>query len=114
MKRFVAVMSGPLSTIRRVVGLFLLIVGILGLLLPIMPGWPLIIPGVVLLGRRDRTVRRSHLIVRHALRRMRHSRTERIRSLGWRLSLEYIRTRRMIVPAIDATERAFARALAWG
>lgn len=114
MRRFATMFSGPLSIIRRIIGLFLLLIGILGLLLPIMPGWPFIIPGVVLLGRRDRIVRLSHLIVRHALRRMRHSRAQRIRAIGWRLSAEYARTRRVIVPAIDATERAFARALAWG
>jgi len=39
-----------------------------GLLLPILPGWPFIIPAVVLLGRRDRVVRLCHLLVRATLR----------------------------------------------
>lgn len=95
---------------RRVVGLSLLAIGILGVLLPILPGWPFIIPAVVLLGRRDRVVRHTHLIVRHALRMLRRAKSPTVRAIGVRLSAEYVRTRRMVVPAIDATERAFARA----
>jgi hypothetical protein len=97
------------TIIRRVVGIIFLIIGILGLLLPILPGWPFIIPAVVLLGRRDRVLRLTHLVVRHALRALRRARSPMLRSIGMRLSLEYVRTRRVVVPAIDATERAFAR-----
>ncbi|MEN9936523.1 MAG: hypothetical protein RLZZ387_3102 [Chloroflexota bacterium] len=99
-----------LAILRRVVGVTLFIIGVLGLLLPILPGWPLIIPAVVLLGRRDKIIRHTHLIVRHALRFMRRSEQTWLRRIGMRLSLEYVRTRRVVVPAIDATERAFARA----
>jgi hypothetical protein len=99
-----------IAIVRRVVGLILLAIGILGILLPVLPGWPFIIPAVVLLGRRDRVVRYTHLIVRYALRTLRRARHPLVRKLGMRLSLEYVKTRRMIVPAIDATERAFARA----
>jgi hypothetical protein len=111
MKRVAGIFAGTIAVARRVTGLLLLFVGILGLLLPVLPGWPLIIPGVVLLGRRDRLVRLSHLVVRRSLRYLRHSRVRRIRTLGWRLSVEYVRTRRAILPAIAATERAFARAI---
>ncbi|HET8647480.1 MAG TPA: hypothetical protein VFO85_18425 [Vicinamibacteria bacterium] len=99
-----------LAFLRRVVGLFLLAVGILGVLLPILPGWPFIIPAVVLLGRRDRVVRMCHLLVRYALRILRRSHIPPIRRLGLRLTAEYVRTRRIVIPAIDATERAFTRA----
>lgn len=108
------VITGALAILRRVTGIVLLVIGILGLLLPVLPGWPLVIPGVVLLGRRDRLVRLSHLVVRLVLRRLRQSRIRHIRVLGVRLSIEYVRTRRALLPAIAATERAFARALAWG
>jgi hypothetical protein len=97
------------TILRRLIGIIFLIIGILGLLLPILPGWPFIIPAVVLLGRRDRVLRHTHLVVRHALRALRRSNSPTLRSIGMRLSLEYVRTRRVVVPAIDATERAFAR-----
>jgi hypothetical protein len=99
-----------IAVVRRAVGLVLLAIGILGILLPILPGWPFIIPAVVLLGRRDRVLRMTHLIVRHALRRLRWAKHPTVRKVGVRLSAEYVKTRRMVVPAIDATERAFARA----
>ena len=37
------------KTIRLITGLGLLVLGILGLLLPIMPGWVFIIPGLIIL-----------------------------------------------------------------
>lgn len=40
-----------LKTVRIVVGSVLLIVGLSGLVLPVIPGWLLIIPGVVILAR---------------------------------------------------------------
>ncbi|MFO7166576.1 MAG: hypothetical protein DIU80_000965 [Chloroflexota bacterium] len=97
-----------LLVLRRLTGLVLLAIGVLGLLLPILPGWPFIIPAVVLLGRRNRIVRMLHLMMRYTLRALRRSRSARLRALGWRLSSEYVRARRMVMPAINATERAFS------
>lgn len=37
--------------LRRLLGACLIILGILGLILPIMPGWIFLIPGVFLIGR---------------------------------------------------------------
>lgn len=113
MKRAWGLIARPLHMARRITGVLLLLIGILGLLLPVLPGWSLIIPGVALLGRRDRLVRLSHLAVRYTLRWMRRSRQRHLRVLGWRLTTEYGRTRRVVLPAIVATERAVARALAW-
>ena len=42
--------GGPLTRLRELTGLGLLIAGLLGLLLPVMPGTPLLIAGVALLG----------------------------------------------------------------
>jgi hypothetical protein len=86
-------------------GLACLIIAILGFILPILPGWPFIVPAVVLLGRRDPTLRRLHLLVRHSLRALRRSRIQAIQQLGLRLSAEYLRGRRAIGPAIVAAER---------
>jgi len=96
---------------RRIVGTILLIIGILGWLLPILPGWPFVIPAIVLLGRRDPLLRRMHLVLRHGLRLLRRARQPRVRRLGLRLLDAYRRARATVVPAIDATERALARFL---
>jgi hypothetical protein len=99
--------SSPLfRIIRRIVGLICLLIGLLGLLLPILPGWPFIIPAIVLLGRRDRALRLLHTIVRRALRFLRRHPVPSLRQFGQRLSSEYVRFKRTIVPKIDAAERA--------
>jgi uncharacterized membrane protein YbaN (DUF454 family) len=100
-------MKNPMVTIvRRVVGIICLIIGILGLLLPILPGWPFIVPAIVLLGRRDRALRFTHLWVRMVLRFMRRHPAPSLRQFGQRLSREYVSFKHMIVPKIDAAERA--------
>jgi uncharacterized membrane protein YbaN (DUF454 family) len=38
------------AVIRRVAGILLVLLGIVGLLMPILPGWLFLIPGAVLLG----------------------------------------------------------------
>jgi len=44
-------MSHPVKTIlRRIAGVFLVLLGLIGLLLPILPGWLFLVPGAVLLG----------------------------------------------------------------
>ena len=94
-----------LNGLRRVVGIFLLILGIFGAILPILPAWPFIVPAILLLGRRDRTLRYTHLLLRRALRRLRHSQTPLLRQLGVWCSREYIRTRRLLTPLLIAAER---------
>lgn len=51
-------------TIRMVAGLILIVLGLLGLLLPVMPGVPLLIAGVALVGT-------NHPWVRPAIARLR-------------------------------------------
>ena len=57
--------GGPLTRLRELTGLGLLIAGLLGLLLPVMPGTPLLIAGVALLGP-------SHPRVRPWMKRFEH------------------------------------------
>jgi uncharacterized protein YqgC (DUF456 family) len=45
---------------RTTAGTTLLILGLIGLLMPIMPGWPLIIPGLILIGTESRFGRWIH------------------------------------------------------
>ncbi len=93
--------------LRRPVGLIFLGLAILGFVMPILPSWPFIIPAVALLGRRDRSLRRTHLLLRHGLRVMRRSRQPWLRQVGLRFSTEYVRAKRTLTPAISAAERAF-------
>ncbi len=74
--------------------------------MPIIPGWPGFFLAVLFLGRRDRTLRRTHLLGRRALRWLRHRRTPWLRRLGKRLTVEYLRGRRSLTPTLDAIERA--------
>ena len=41
-----------MSLARTLTGFLLVMVGIIGLILPIMPGWVFLIPGLLLLGER--------------------------------------------------------------
>lgn len=91
--------------VRRLMGIICLVIGIAGFLLPILPGWPFIIPAIILLGRRDPWLRWLHLVLRHQLRRLRRSRHPSVRSLGLRLSAEYVRSKRVLSGALLTTER---------
>jgi uncharacterized membrane protein YbaN (DUF454 family) len=46
------------SWLRILIGAGLVILGIIGLILPIMPGWVFLIPGLVILSERFHSVRR--------------------------------------------------------
>ena len=109
MKTKPSLLAQILSPIRRLTGLFLLAFAILGFVMPIIPGWPFIVPAIVLLGRRDPWLRQLHLLVRNVLRWMRRSNSATIRQAGLRLSVEYVRGKRMITPAIIAAEYHFGR-----
>jgi len=92
--------------LRRPIGIICLVIGILGWIFPILPGWPFIIPAIALLGRRDRTLRRMHLMLRHVLRSMRRARQQWLRKLGVRSSVEYVRVKKLVTPMIIRAERA--------
>ncbi|MDZ4722244.1 MAG: hypothetical protein SH847_27595 [Roseiflexaceae bacterium] len=102
-----AIIAPFIRLIRRILGLIFLFVAILGFILPIIPGWPFIVPAVLLLGRRDRSLRWLNVLVRRSLRFLRHSRTPWVRQAGIRLSTEYTRGRRALIPTIDKAERMF-------
>ncbi|GAB4207220.1 MAG: hypothetical protein OHK0022_35190 [Roseiflexaceae bacterium] len=96
-----------LSITRRILGLCCLVIGILGCILPILPGWPFLIPAILLLGRRDPWLRHTHLALRRSLRRLRRADHPLMRKIGGRLSLEYLRSKRALLPRIMAMERTF-------
>lgn len=98
---------GLISLARRALGFTCLGVWALGVILPVIPGWPALIVAVALLGRRDRTLRTMHLAGRHSLRWLRRHDAPRIRSAGRWLSAQYVIARRAIAPAIIRAERTF-------
>ena len=67
---------------RKLLGLVCLLVALIGFILPIIPGWPFIVPAVLLLGRRDPLLRWLNLQLRHLLRFMRRSETPLVRAVG--------------------------------
>jgi hypothetical protein len=95
-----------LNSLRWMTGMCFLLLGVLGVILPLVPGLPFFVPAVVLLGRRDRALRFVHLLGRRILRRLRRSRVPLLRYVGMRISIEYVRVRRLVFPAILAAERA--------
>lgn len=99
--------SGLIGLARRVLGFLCLGVWALGAVLPIIPGWPALIFAVVLLGRRDRTLRHMHLIGRRALRWMRTHPVPHVSGTGRWLSGQYVSARRTLTPAIIRAERTF-------
>ena len=82
-----------LRVLRRGLGLTFLAIGVAGVILPILPGWPFLIPAIALLGPRDPALRYMHLLLRRTLRYLRTARHPFLRNLGGRLSDEYLRTK---------------------
>jgi hypothetical protein len=93
--------------VRRALGFISLGIGVAGVLLPIIPGWPGFVLAIVLLGRRDPALRHLHLLVRRALRALRRSRVRQLRYIGRWLSAQYVGLRRSITPRIIQIERMF-------
>ncbi len=92
-------------TVRRVLGITFLVLGLIGSLFPIIPGWPGYVLAIILLGRRDRLLRRLHLVARFGLRWLRKAPLPQIRGIGHWLSQQYVEIRRAIVPRLIAFER---------
>lgn len=97
----------PALLIRRVLGFTFLAIGILGALLPIIPGWPGLFVAILLLGRRDPVLRKLHLAGRRVLRGLRTNRAPHLRRLGRWLSGQYVGMRRSITPRLIQAERLF-------
>ncbi|EFO81629.1 hypothetical protein OSCT_0484 [Oscillochloris trichoides DG-6] len=97
----------PARLVRRTLGFLFLGIGILGSLLPIIPGWPGLFVAILLLGRRDPTLRRLHLVGRRSLRTLRTSRVPHMRRVGRWLSDQYVGMRRIMRPKLIWAEKFF-------
>ena len=98
-----------LMLIRRIIGGFFLLLGIIGLIMPILPGWPFLVPGIALLGSRDPWLRFIHLGIIRLLKFIKSRRTPWIRQSGERLFVAYKQTRTVVDPLILRSERTIER-----
>lgn len=77
--------SGLVYQVRMVCGWCLILLGIAGCILPIIPGLPLLALGIALVGRRHPTIRWWSVNLRRTPRNWARSRQPWLRSLGRRL-----------------------------
>ena len=96
--------------IRPALGWICIVIGLLGVVLPIFPGMPFLVPGIALVGRRNRLIRWSSVTCKRTLRRLaplqtpllgplarwalraQHEFSRRRRRLAWR-HMEYRRSK---------------------
>jgi hypothetical protein len=80
---------------RRSLGLLCLALGIAGVLLPILPGWPFLVISGRMLGPRDPLLRRLVMSGHRKLRRLRGARLPLLRRAGLRLMPHWRRLTRI-------------------
>jgi hypothetical protein len=98
-----------LNILRRIIGAICVVIGILGILLPVLPGWPFLIPGIALLGSRDPLLRSLHLLILRFLKFIKSRKTPWIAQNGNRLYELYKKTRDTVAPLILKSEVALER-----
>ena len=80
---------------RRSLGLLCLALGVAGVLLPILPGWPFLVISGRMLGPRDPLLRRLVITGHRSLRSLREARHPLLRRAGVRLTPHWRRLARM-------------------
>ena len=76
-------MSHPIVRVfQRVIGTIVLCIGIVGLFIPFVPIWMLVIPGIALLGRNDPLIRTLHLTGLRLIKSIKGYKTPWIRRVG--------------------------------
>ena len=98
-----------LLLLRRVIGAICVFIGILGILLPILPGWPFLIPGIALLGPRDPILRTLHLLIIRFLKYIKSRKTPWLARTGEYLYDAYKKTRDTVTPLIIKMELTLER-----
>jgi hypothetical protein len=96
-------------SLRLLLGCGLIVVGILGVILPVLPGMPFLILGTLVIGRRSRLLRRASVGGKRALRRWAVHERPLVGRLGrWGLAAQRDSSRRLrhIVWWLRARRRA--------
>jgi hypothetical protein len=104
-------------SLRFIVGGGLILLGILGVILPVLPGMPFLILGTLVLGRRSRTLRRGSVWGKRALRRWAAHEGPIVGRIGrWGLAAQRDSSRslRRIIWWLGAQRRRFGRQLRRG
>lgn len=84
------------SVARRIVGWSLIVLAVLGLVLPVIPGLPFLAIGIVALGPHDPTLRRMGVTIRLLLRRWSTMRNSHLRRLGCLARGQYAAARQIV------------------
>lgn len=96
--------SGRLLRVWRriieVIGWTCIVLGIAGAILPILPAWPFILPGVLLLGPRNRRLRMAASRLRLTLRQGTRHPNQTVRAAARLLALQERTLRRSLGPLI--------------
>jgi uncharacterized membrane protein YbaN (DUF454 family) len=95
----------PRSLMRRVLGWIAIGVGLLGIVLPVLPGVIFIALGIVLLGPHDPTLRRIAILIRLILRRWSCAKQHHIRRLGQYVRSQYRQQRLLLRAQLHHHER---------
>lgn len=85
------------SSVRRLLGVGCLVLGVAGCILPILPGLPFLLVGGRLLGPRDPLLRRSIGVCHRILRRLRASGRPALRGIATWLVPHWRRLARLLL-----------------
>lgn len=90
-------MSHPIvRVLQRIIGTIVLCIGLVGLFIPFVPIWMLIIPGIALLGRNDPLIRTLHLTGLRLIKSIKGHKIPWIRRIGCMTYAAYRRMRSMV------------------
>lgn len=94
-------MSHPIVRVfQRIIGTIVLCIGIVGLFIPFVPIWMLVIPGIALLGRNDPMIRTLHRTGLRLIRSLKGHKTPWIRRIGRMIYDAYRRMQDMMRPML--------------
>jgi hypothetical protein len=85
------------SRARWLSGVCCIVLGVIGCILPVLPGLPFLVVGGRLLGRRDPLLRRLLTLSHHAMRRLRASSQPALRRASARLHPHWRRLARLVL-----------------
>lgn len=96
----------PLPSLpRRIIGWTCIVLGLIGLLMPVLPGIALLMVGIVLLGPHEPKLRRTAFTIRWALRRWSRVSHPRLRHWGWTIRKRHRSVRLLVRSQVGRFQR---------
>ena len=112
-RRARSALSAAWVVARPILGWICIVLGLLGVVLPIFPGMPFLVPGIALVGRRNRLIRWISVACKRTLRRLASLQTPLLKPLArWALRTQHEFSRRRRRLAWRRMELQRARQLA--